>query len=470
MLTAAIARAQGPRPARVDLFGQLYTAQCSGCHGEAMQGGRAGSLLDATWTYGGSDEKILESIRDGRADAGMPAFKASLTDVQIRGLLLIIRERAVRAAGQPASIATKVVDGVIKSERHTIRLETVTDALETPWALAFLPDGRLLVTERPGRLRIIEKGKLLPEPVGGIPAVWTRQDGGLFDVEVHPHYKSNGWIYLSYAEPRPSDMSMTTIIRGRLRDNKLVDQQVLYRAPDALFTTGSSHYGSRFIFDRQGYLYYSIGDRGRPPNGQDLSVPMGKVHRIHDDGRIPDDNPFAGRPGALGSIWSYGNRNPQGFSFHPRTGKLWETEHGPRGGDEINIIEKGHNYGWPVVSFGFMDGTGLPTETTSKAGMDDPVAHYEPSPGLSPILVYDGKRFPNWKGNVLVGAMGHEELKRLTVEGSKVVKQETVFKGLGRVRDIVLGPDGNLYLALANPGPSLSSTSVGRVVRVTPVR
>ena len=473
---ATLAGAQTPpaagtpgRGGRVDTFGLLYTAQCAACHGDALQGGRAGSLLDDVWTYGSADESILQSIREGRADAGMPAFKSTLSDVQQRGLLLLIRERAVRAKGRPATVATPVVDGVIKSERHNIKLETITDALETPWALAFLPDGKLLVTERPGRLRIIEKGKLLPDAVGGVPAVWTRQDGGLFDVEAHPNYARNGWIYLSYAEQRDANRSMTTIVRGRIKENQWVDQELLYRSADELFTTSNIHYGSRFIFDRQGYLYYSIGDRGRPESAQDLSLPTGKVHRIHDDGRIPNDNPFVKQAGALGSVWSYGHRNPQGFFFHPVTGKLWETEHGPRGGDEVNIVEKGHNYGWPRISYGFMDGTGMPTETTALDSMDQPVAHYEPSPGICPILVYNGNRFPNWKGSVLVGVMGHEELKRLTVDGSKVVKQEVVFKGLGRVRDIVLGPDGYLYLALANPGASLSANSPGRVVRVTPV-
>ncbi len=432
-----------------------------------MQGGRAGALTDDTWTYGGTDDKILESIREGRADAGMPSFKTTLNDQETRGLLLLIRTQATAAAGKPATKATPVTNGVIKSAKQSFKLETVTDQIETPWAIAFLPDGRMLITERPGRLRIVDKGKLLP-PVEGIPTVWTRQDGGLFDVEVHPKYAQNGWIYLAYAEPRETNRSMTTIIRGRIKDNKWVDQEVIWRAGDELFTAINFHYGLRFVFDRNGYLYYSLGDHGKPESAQDLTQPTGKIHRIFDDGRIPPDNPFVKTPGALGSIWTYGHRNPEGFSFAPN-GTLWATEHGPTGGDEVNIIQKGRNYGWPVISWGLMD-NGLPTPTTAKVGMEQPVTHWEPSPGIAPILFYNGNKYPNWKGNVFVGMMGHEELRRLTVKGTKVIEQEVIFKGLGRVRDIILGPDGYFYLALATPGAQLSSTTQGSIVRLVPVK
>ena len=462
LFASTLIHAQPANPLR-----QAFTEKCSGCHGDRMQGGRAGSLVDEMWTYGGSDEKIIESIREGHADAGMPAFKTQLDDQQIRGLMLLIRGNAQQAKGRPAEQATKVVDGTIKTAKQTFRIETLTDAVETPWGLAFLPDGKLLITERPGRLRILDNGKL-SEPIQGTPTVWTRQDGGLFDVEVHPKYAQNGWIYLAYAEPRETNRSMTTIVRGRIKDNKWVDQEYIYRAPDGLFTAINFHYGLRFTFDRDGFLYYSLGDHGKPESAQDLSMPTGKIHRVNDDGSIPKDNPFVNRPGALGSIWTYGHRNPEGFSFAPN-GTLWATEHGPTGGDEVNIIQKGRNYGWPVISWGIMD-NGLPTPTTAKAGMEQPVTHYEPSPGIAPILFYNGDRYKNWKGNVFVGFMGHEELRRLTVSGTKVTDQEVLFKGLGRVRDFVLGPDGLLYVALANPGPQLSSTTQGRVVRLMPVQ
>lgn len=453
---------QQPTPLR-----QVFADKCGGCHGAQMQGGRAGSLLDSTWAFGGSDEKVLESIREGHADAGMPSFKATLTDQEMRGLLLLIRSQAAQAVGQPAKQATPVTNGVVRSAKQAFRIETVAAGVETPWGLAFLPDGRLLVTERPGRLRVIEKGKLL-DPVVGIPAVWTRQDGGLFDVEVHPKYAKNGWIYLAYAEPREPNRSMTTIVRGRIRENRWVDQEVLYRAADELFTTPNYHYGLRFGFDKQGFLYYSLGDRGLADSAQDLSKPTGKIHRVHDDGKIPADNPFVNRAGSIGSIWSYGHRNPEGFSF-AADGTLWETEHGPTGGDEVNIIRKGANYGWPVISYGMMD-SGFPTPTTAAEGMEQPVAHWEPSPGIAPILVYNGSQYKNWKGNIFVGMMAGEELRRLVIKDKRVVEQEVVFKGLGRVRDLVLGPDGFFYLAPATPGPLLSSTTQGSIVRLVPVK
>lgn len=470
------------QPARPNALTELYDDQCASCHGATLAGGRAASLLDDTWTYGGDDRSLMHSIREGRPEADMPAFKGLLSDAQMRALVVFIREAALRARGTPAERATPMVNRVIKSERHAFEVQTVSEGLETPWAIAFLPDGRMLVTERPGRLRMIENGKLLPEPIGGTPAVWSHQDGGLFDVELHPDYARNGWIYLSYSEQGdapsgntaftgtpPNSPSMTVIIRGRVRDGKWVDQETLYRAAPELYWNNNSHYGSRFIFDRQGHLFYSIGDRGRQDDAQDLSLPNGKIHRVTDAGKIPRDNPFSNRRGALGSIWSYGNRNPQGLAWHPVTGTLWSTEHGPRGGDELNIIERGRNYGWPVISYGLLDG-GLATESTAKEGMEQPIAQWTPSPGVCPIVFYTGNRFPNWKNDLFLGSMGHEELRRLVLNGDKVLKQEVLFRGIGRVRDIVIGPDGYLYLALANPGASLSSTTPGRIVRLVPVQ
>jgi glucose/arabinose dehydrogenase len=465
---------------RADAVTQLYNDQCASCHGATLAGGRTTSLLDDRWVYGGDDESVTHSIRQGRPEADMPAFGDALTDAQIRALVVFIREAALRARGTPAERATPMPEGIIRSERHAFRIETVTDGLETPWAIAFLPDGRMLVTERPGRLRIIESGRLISEPITGTPAVWHHQDGGLFDVEIHPDYSRNGWIYLSYSEPgqsnrsadtaSPSGPSMTVIIRGRIRNGAWVDQETLYRASPELYWINNSHYGSRFIFDRQGHLFYTIGDRGRQDDAQDLSLPNGKIHRVMDDGRVPRDNPFVNRRGALGSIWSYGNRNAQGLAWHPVTGTLWATEHGPRGGDELNIIQPGRNYGWPVVSYGLLDGGdgGVATPSTTKEGMEQPVVQWTPSPGICPIAFYTGTRFPNWQHDLLVGSMGHEELRRLVVDRETVVRQEVLLRGLGRVRDIVTGPDGYVYLALANPGVLLSSTTAGRIVRLIP--
>jgi glucose/arabinose dehydrogenase len=481
VLGGAVARPGGQAPAvpaaqSTDRATQTFALQCAGCHGDALEGARAGSLLDERWTYGGDDASLVRTIREGRADAGMPAFGGELDEARTREIVYMIRNLAARAKGRPATRATPAVEGVVTSARHTFRIETITDALETPWAVAVLPDGRLLVTERPGRLRVIERGRLLPDPVEGVPAVWTVQDGGLFDVEVHPRFGENGWVYLAYAEPREPKRSNTVVVRGRLAGHRLVDLVTIARWPDEWYVTSSVHYGSRFIFDRDGFLYFSIGDRGQADRSQDLSAPVGKIHRVTADGAPAPGNPFAGRAGALPTIWSYGNRNPQGFAWHPVTGELWETEHGPRGGDEVNVIRPGANYGWPVVSFGILDtwvsaaANGKATAATTMDGMESPITHYTPSPGISPRLFYTGDAFPAWKNELLVGMMRDEELRRLTIDGHRVVAQEVLFRGLGRVRDLAMAADGSIYVALATPGAAVSDTTAGRVVRLQPVK
>jgi glucose/arabinose dehydrogenase len=457
-----------PKPGRFrDPTRQSYEQFCASCHGVNLAGGQAQSLIDDTWVFGGDEASLTKSIRDGRPGTLMPAFKGGLTDVQIRALVVYVREQAARARGKPPTNPNPA-GMTVESERHTFRFEVVAEGLETPWGIAFLPDGRMLVTERPGRLRTVESGTLAPQPIAGTPSVWSQQDGGLFDVEVHPDYARNGWIYLSYAEPGADKSSMTAIVRGRLKDGRWVDQETLYRAPPELYFASNIHYGSRFLFDRQGRLYYTIGDRGREQDAQELSKPHGKIHRVADDGGVPRDNPFAHRPGALGSIWSYGHRNPQGLAFHPVTGKLWATEHGPRGGDELNRIEAGRNYGWPVITHGLhYDGTAI-TATTARRGMEQPIVHWTPSIAPSAIAFYTGDRFPGWTNDLFVTALTGEALRRLVTKGDRVVHQEVLFRGFGRVRDVVTGPDGYLYVALAVPGASVAATTPGRIVRLVP--
>jgi len=379
-------------------------------------------------------------------------------------VVLVLSAVLLEAPARPQAPADP--DGrVVRSERQAFRIEVVARGLETPWGLAFLPDGRLLVTERPGRIRVIAGGKLLPEAVSGTPAVWERQDGGLLDIEVHPRYAENGWIYLSYAEPGPNDTSMTAIVRGRLKDNRWVDQQFLFKPARELFAASNIHYGSRFVFDRQGRLYYSIGDRGAMNDAQDLSKPAGKVHRVNDDGSVPRDNPFVKRSGALGSIWTYGHRNPQGLAFDPTTGKLWESEHGPRGGDELNRLEPGHNYGWGVISHGTQEGI----TRTAAPGMEQPVVHWTPSIGPSSLVFYSGSRYAGWKGNLFLGALVGQQLRRLEIAGDAVARQEEVFSQLGRVRDVAVGPDGDFWVALQAPGARVSDSTPGLIARLVPI-
>jgi glucose/arabinose dehydrogenase len=262
---------------------------------------------------------------------------------------------------------------------------------------------------------------------------------------------------------------MTVLVRGRIRHNRWVDTQVIFRAPSELYTTTSDHYGSRFLFDGKGHLFYSLGERHNMANAQDLSVPMGKIHRVNDDGTAPGDNPFVGTPGALPTIWSYGHRNPEGLAFDPLTGLLWESEHGPTGGDEINIIEKGHNYGWGVVSMGLEPGL----TKQHQDGMDDPIAFYTPSIAPSGISFYSGNRYPGWKNNLFVAALAGQELLRIEVDGRRIVSQEAVFKEYGRVRDVKTGSDGLLYVLLQNPtgagtGTLLSAPTNGMLIRLVP--
>jgi glucose/arabinose dehydrogenase len=376
---------------------------------------------------------------------------------------LILQAQTASSCRRPAIAGSD--SRVVKSEKQTFRIEMVAKGLETPWALAFLPDGRLLVTERPGRLRIIEKDKLLRDAVQGTPAVWVRQDGGLFDVEVHPEYSRNGWIYLSYSEPGPDNTSMTAIVRGRIEANRWVDQQYLFHATADLYTASNIHYGSRFVFDKQGHLFYSIGERGATEDAQDLSKPTGKIHRVNDDGTVPDDNPFTGKPGVLPSIWTYGHRNPQGLAIDPATGKLWETEHGPRGGDELNLIEPGRNYGWPVITNGVQPGV----TRTAQEGMEQPAVFWTPTFAPSGMTFYTGTRYPAWVGSLFVCGLASQQFRRIELGGDQVRHQEVVLDQVGRVRDVAVGPDGYLYLALQSPGQRLSDSTPGSVVRLIPL-
>jgi len=445
------------RPENPREISRLYSQLCASCHGQDLSGGMAQSLLDDEWKFGGDDASLAKSIRDGHPDAGMPPMGNALSEQEIRAMVIFIREQAARARLAGTTFNQPEGDREVQSELHAFRLETVADGLEIPWAVDFLPDGRILVSEKPGRLRVIENGKLLPEPVRGIPPVWSGGQGGLLDIGVHPDYASNGWIYLSYSDPGPDDSAMTAVIRGRLKGNEFVDQQQIFKAPTELYRTGRVHFGSRFVFDN-GYLFFSIGERGQMQDAQDLSRPNGKVHRLFDDGRVPPDNPFVDKAGALPSIWSYGHRNPQGLARHPVTGDLYDAEHGPRGGDELNLVLKGRNYGWPLITYGMnYDGTPI-TDKTAAPGLEQPVTYWVPSIAVSSIAFYTGDKFPKWKHHLFLGALAGQELRRLVIEDRKVTHQEVLFKNIGRVRDVVDGPDGYIYVTFDS----------GRVARLVP--
>jgi glucose/arabinose dehydrogenase len=346
-----------------------------------------------------------------------------------------------------------------RTEEHTLQLRILVEGLEHPWALAFLPDGRMLVTERPGRLRVVQDGKLVGPPVGGLPEVAVFGQGGLLDVVLHPRYRENGWIYLSYSARGPGGVG-TEVLRAKLRDHQLQDVQVIFRMQPK--SGAAHHFGSRLVFDREGYLYITMGDRGQQERAQRLDEHPGKIVRLHDDGRVPADNPFRTTAGARPEIYTLGNRNVQGAALHPRTGQVWTHEHGPQGGDEINIVRAGVNYGWPVITYGRNYGSGTQIgEGTHKPGMAQPLHYWVPSIAPSGMAFYDGERFPKWKGDLFVGALRDQMLVRLKLDGEKVVREERMLKNtIGRIRDVRQGPDGFLYL--------LTDEANGVVARLEP--
>ncbi|MCP3663670.1 MAG: PQQ-dependent sugar dehydrogenase [Gammaproteobacteria bacterium] len=335
----------------------------------------------------------------------------------------------------------------------------VVDGLKHPWGMAFLPDGRILITERPGRLRIVEQGRLDPRPISGLPSIAAEGQGGLMDVALHPDYQNSGWLYLAYVTKGDGGMG-TEVIRARLDGGKLKDREQLFTLDRK--TTSGRHFGSRLVFDRQGYLYITVGERGDRPRAQRLDDQAGSVIRLHDDGRIPDDNPFVGSVSGKPEIYSYGHRNPQGVALHPESGAVWSHEHGPQGGDEINIIHPGLNYGWPVITYGVNYGWGTKIgEGTEKPGMEQPLYYWVPSIAPSGMSFYRGDRFPQWRNSLFVGSLKFQQLVRLELAGERVVKEERFLSGkLGRIRDIRSGPDGYLYL--------LTDASNGGLYRLEP--
>ena len=412
-----------------------------------------------------------------------------LVSLAIAGVALTLRPVGAQTPADP--------DGqMITTEKQKIRIEVVARGLETPWGLEFLPDGRLLVTERGGHLRILDHGTL-SEPVKGTPVPHVQQDGGYLDVTIHPQFAQNGWVYLAYSEVRPGFTpppasaeppppaaggrgrgrgpqipSNTVIVRGRINArHEWTDQQVIFRAPDELYSTSGAHFGLRFLWDKQNHLFFSLGERGAMQNAQDLSNPLGKIHRVNADGTAPPDNPFTKTPGALPTIWSYGHRNPQGLAWDPVSGLLWESEHGPNGGDEVNVIEPGHNYGWGVITMGTQPGI---TEQ-SHEGMEQPIVYYTPSIGPTGLAFYTGARYPGWKNTSLfLCALVGQQLRRLEIKDRQVTHQELVLDHLGRVRDIAQSPDGYFYVALQSPtgvdGLALSASTPGLIVRLVPVQ
>ena len=359
-------------------------------------------------------------------------------------------------------LAAQDRSSVITSEKHAFRLTTVVTGLENPWSVAFLPDGRLLITERAGRLRLVGSDfRLDPQPIGGLPESLERGQGGLLDVALHPQYAQNGWIYWAYNAPGPGGWG-TAMARGKLQGHRMTSVQVLFSMHPK--TRSNQHFGGRIVFDKAGMVFLTLGDRGDKDRAQRLDDHAGSVIRLHDDGRVPADNPFVNRAGALPEKWTLGNRNMQGAALHPQTGEVWTHEHGPQGGDEINVMRPGLNYGWPVITYGVNYGLGTRIgEGQAKPGMVQTLHKWVPSVAPSGMAFVSGSQFPQWQGDLLVGALRGQLLVRLVLDGEKVLREERLLQGrAGRIRDVRMGPDGLIYL--------LSDGPDGALMRLEPAR
>ena len=473
-LAAATAAGQGRSPA----FERLYRQHCAVCHGDRFQGTAQGTpLAGAPLIRGEGVEAIERSIAEGAPDLGMPAWSDTLGPAQIRSLAILIAEERANATFSDFRMAPplELPEGIIETERHSYRLTKVIDGLEPlPYSIAPLPDGRILLTEKMRGLTVVAADGTQSDLVPGAP-VGNRESfrlgplsyglGWILDVALHPDYANNGWIYLSFGDRRTDrgsrPVSMVKLIRGRLKDGVWADEETVYQAASEHYNVSTDMAaGGRIAFDRAGHVFLSLGMKGGYGGIQDLGVPHGKVHRLHDDGRVPEDNPFAKAPGKLPSIWTYGHRSVHGLEVDSRTGTLWGTEMGPRGGDEINLLRPGENYGWPLTSNGVhyngraVDGAGLGVEF-DPADLVGPVVDFTPSVAVSSFVFYEGEAFPEWRGHMLVGSLKGSDLYRFAMHDGQVAERETVIEDLARIRDIEIGPAGRIFILLEHEAGSL---------------
>ncbi|MVM30417.1 PQQ-dependent sugar dehydrogenase [Spirosoma sp. HMF4905] len=423
-----------------------YQTYCSSCHGEKVE-----AFVDRKWKHGNAKNDLITSISGGYPDLGMPTWKATLSATEIDQLADLILE-SLKNVDQ-YKFSSKPTSNVFSSEGQIVKLDTVATGLGSPWGLAFLPNNELLITDRSGDIYRVDKNRQKVKVSGG-PTVLAEGQGGLLDVVLHPDFAKNQFVYFSYSAVKnegDQKLSTTAIMRAKLAGNTLTDQKVIFEALP--YSKTRHHYGSRMAFDKKGYLFVSVGERGNEKeNPQSIANDLGKIHRLYDDGRIPEDNPFVKDKSAHASIYSYGHRNPQGMLLNQATGEIWTTEHGPRGGDELNIIKKGANYGWPVICYGInYDGKPI-TNLSAKEGMEQPLTYWLPSIAPSGMTFVESAKYPGWKGNLLIGSLRFQYLNRCVMSGNKVVKQENLLKNIGRLRNIKQSPDGYLYVSVEDPG------------------
>ena len=445
----------------------IYATYCAQCHGPNLEGGQFSGFLDGMWNHGTYYSLQRNNIEFGIIGTQMVAWGNVLSEVQIDTVLKFILEKEKEMGVEPPPPRDRS-----ETENYNLKVEVLAEGLKQPWGIEFLDERTALFSEFSGRLRLMIDRKVIPEPITGTPSPARQRSGqkpgfGFMDVALHPQYADNGWIYLCYIHeasdipPGKTEYPWSTrIVRGRIQNHAWIDQEVVYDPRPEDYTLIQDHFGSRMVFDDSGDLYFSIGDRGRKLDAQNLSRPEGKFHRIHDDGQPVGDNPYNSleRYGALPTVYAYGTRNAQGLAIHPETGEVWSAEHGPMGGDELNIVQAGANYGWPLATKGLdRDGTVL-TPYKSLPGIVDPIHYWTPSPAVCGIEFIDSPLFPAWKSNLLVAALKHQYIYRLVLDGHKVVKEEVILRESGRVRDIKTAPDGSIYVLTDRRGMILHLT------------
>lgn len=470
-----------------DIYTARYAESCATCHGEMLEGtpSLGPPLINSELRYGDTVADLVQSIGEGYPERGMPAWSETLSPSAIKGLAIYVAERRVdrRFTDFKTEAPLILPEGPVISELETFRVEEITNQLHyLPYSLAPLPDGSILVTEKTQGLRVISADGSLSELVSGTPEAHDDEFnilgvayglGWLLDVKPHPDYENNGWIYLSFTDRCPEcdnvfPTSMAKLVRGRIKDGAWVDEETIWAADRSFYTsTPDTAVGGRIAFDGKGHVYMSHGVKGASNyHGiQDLSTPYGKIHRMHEDGRVPADNPFVNTPGAYPTIFSYGHRSPQGLEYNYDSDELWSTEMGPRGGDELNLILPGRNYGWPLYSKG-LDYDGTPVQYGEDLDIEfqledieQPIVDWTPSPAIASFIIYQGDSFPAWQGQYIVGSLKGTELYRVVVEDYQYQHSETLLKDIARVRDVETGFDGNIYLLLEHADGS-------RVVRL----
>ncbi len=420
-----------------------YAEFCASCHGSTME-----AFVDRKWKYGSSRDEIIKSIAMGITKAGMPSYDTTFTAVQLSSLAdYIMKGISDRASYDPVS---KVTPQYYTTEKMTLEVDTVVGGLEVPWGIKVTTDGTVYFTERKGTFKVQYPDNSLVE-IKNVPTALSFGQGGMMDVALHPDHESNGWIYLSYTKAGENDTKTTAVARGRINSGSWVDHEDIFEAVPYVDTR--YHFGSRLIFDKQNYLYVTVGDRGkRDDHPQFLTNSCGKVHRLRDDGSIPEDNPFYDQTEAIKSIWSYGHRNQQGMVYDKKHDRIWTHEHGPRGGDELNLIQPAQNYGWPIISYGInYNGTTF-TNLTAKKGMIAPTKYWIPSIAPSGMAIVEGNRYPGWEGDILSGSLRFNYLSRISLDDHMTVTEERILKDIGRVRAIEMGADGYLYIGVEEPG------------------